>query len=247
MTTAVLGKDQLVFDPTAQSDSDNVGAYVTSADGTLITHTTIGAKEALDVNIVNGPDDGSFAEDAPHTTADIGAHILSVRKDALAANTDTDGDYASLLTNIRGAMWTAPVGTSADDAVDTESPVKIGHRADSVLTAVSDGDRADSISDIYRRHYVNDSANIGLSNAAQSVDDTVGGTQLVVAALASRKNLLVQNLDNKAIYLGATGVTTANGIKVGAGGYISLDIGPNIDMYAIGDAAGADVRILELG
>ena len=48
-----LGKNQLVFDPSVAADSDNVGSYVRSADGTLITHTTVGGKDALDVNIVD--------------------------------------------------------------------------------------------------------------------------------------------------------------------------------------------------
>jgi hypothetical protein len=50
-------KDKIGFDTTDAGtilDSDSVGAYVRSADGTLITHTTVSGKEALDVNIVEG-------------------------------------------------------------------------------------------------------------------------------------------------------------------------------------------------
>jgi len=49
-------KDQLIFDVTSAdtiADSDSVGAYVRSSDGTLITHTQNGAKEGLDVNMIN--------------------------------------------------------------------------------------------------------------------------------------------------------------------------------------------------
>lgn len=49
-------KTHLVFDTTDVStilDSDNVGAYVRAADGTLITKTTVGLKEGLDVNLIN--------------------------------------------------------------------------------------------------------------------------------------------------------------------------------------------------
>ena len=49
-------KDTLIFDTTDAStilDSDSVGAYIRSSDGTQITHTTIGGNEALDVNIAN--------------------------------------------------------------------------------------------------------------------------------------------------------------------------------------------------
>lgn len=48
---------KLVFDVTDADtilDSDSVGAYLRSSDGTLITHTNVGGKDALDVNIVEG-------------------------------------------------------------------------------------------------------------------------------------------------------------------------------------------------
>lgn len=50
-------KDQLIFDVTdvdTIADSDSVGAYVRSSDGTLITHSTVGGKEALDVSVADG-------------------------------------------------------------------------------------------------------------------------------------------------------------------------------------------------
>jgi len=50
-------KDQLIFDVTDANtiaDSDSVGAFVRSSDGTLITHSTVGGKEALDVSVADG-------------------------------------------------------------------------------------------------------------------------------------------------------------------------------------------------
>lgn len=47
----------LVFDTTSAQtilDSDNVGAFLRASDGTLLTHTDIGGKKALDVNIAEG-------------------------------------------------------------------------------------------------------------------------------------------------------------------------------------------------
>ena len=47
-------KDRLIFDTSdADGTSDNVGAYIRSADGTQITHTNSGGKDALDVYMVN--------------------------------------------------------------------------------------------------------------------------------------------------------------------------------------------------
>ena len=44
------------------------------------------------------------AEDAPHTTGDVGAMALTVRADVPTA-TATNGNYAALLTDPSGALW----------------------------------------------------------------------------------------------------------------------------------------------
>ena len=49
----MFGKEKLVFDPADADATDNVGAYVRSSDGTLITHTDNGGKQSLDVNVSN--------------------------------------------------------------------------------------------------------------------------------------------------------------------------------------------------
>lgn len=46
-------KGKLVFDTANLGDSDSMGAYLRSSDGTLITHTNVGGKDALDVNVAN--------------------------------------------------------------------------------------------------------------------------------------------------------------------------------------------------
>lgn len=301
-----MDKQKLIFfnTPGDTEDGDNVGAYLRASDGTLLTHTTVGAKEALDVNIAGAS--GQYAEDSAHNSGDIGGFmlavradadgslvdtdgdyaplqvdadgflkvagkitveagdaeyledsaaadgnagisVLAVRQDALASSVDTDGDYAWFKTDNRGALWVAPVGNVADDAVDSENPIKVGSRAlAGPLTAVASGDRADMISDLYRRVYVNTSANIGIQN--QDVDVTDTAATLVASALGGRRTLLVQHLGNKAIYLGKDAtVTAANGFKLEAGAVFSIDLGPNVSLFAIGSVAAAqDIRILEI-
>lgn len=46
-----------------------------------------------------------FKEDAAHTDADYGTHMLSVRDDAPVAKAGADGDYQSLTTDDTGALW----------------------------------------------------------------------------------------------------------------------------------------------
>lgn len=50
-------KDHLIFDTTSATtiaDTDSVGAYLRASDGTLLTHTDVGGKKALDVRVAEG-------------------------------------------------------------------------------------------------------------------------------------------------------------------------------------------------
>jgi hypothetical protein len=343
-----LGKELLVFDTAQSNDSDNVGAYLRASDGTLLSHTDVGGKKALDVNVANdvtvtatdldiraltqtdeitafqgtdpwvvsatdldirdltqsdeitvfqGTDpwvvsatdldirdlshaqdnvaiaqggntmvvnaDGSInvnadidvvnghekAEDSAHSSGDIGSYILAVRQDTLASSVSADGDYASLKVDSLGRLWTAASvsGDIADDAADAGNPIKVGSRAlTGPLSAVSaSGDRADLISDLYRRIYVNDSANIAVASSAVSIEDEA--VQLDASPLAGRKEITLQNLSNQPIYIGPIGVTTANGLRVGAGGSYTAKLGQHVALYAISaNATAKPVRVLQL-
>jgi hypothetical protein len=60
-------KSSLVFDTTSLLDSDNVGAFLRASDGTLLTHTDVGGKKALDVRVAEGINvevDLDFADDS---------------------------------------------------------------------------------------------------------------------------------------------------------------------------------------
>jgi hypothetical protein len=146
-----------------------------------------------------------------------------------------------------GSLNVAPLGNVADDAVDAGNPVKIGSRALSgALTAVSaTGDRADLISDLYRRARTTSAPNIAGANAAVSVDTTAGGVALL-ASHAGREKVMIQNLGNKAVSVGFGTVTFANGIVIHAGGSLPLDIGPDLALKAIAESGTQDVRVLQL-
>jgi hypothetical protein len=49
----MISKEKPVFDPQNPDDTDSIGAYVRSSDGTLITHTDVKNKPSLDVNVAN--------------------------------------------------------------------------------------------------------------------------------------------------------------------------------------------------
>jgi hypothetical protein len=240
-------KDRLIYVATDGAGSDNVGAVLKDSAGNHITSTDMGGGvRALDVNVVSGAADGLYAEDSASADGHMGVSVFSVRKDALAALTNADGDYADLLTNSDGALWTAPVGDIADDIADGGKPVKVGGKAYGTLSTVNDGDRSNLSMDLHRRVRVNDAPDVAVLQSQDNVDNVA--EVLMGTALAGRKKLFVQNLStSRDIYVGATGVTTANGFQIRRGVTWEFEAGPNIALYAIGvDATAADIRQLEL-
>lgn len=199
-------------------------------------------KVAADISVVNGFEK---VEDAASADGDVGGFVLAVRQDTLASSVSTDGDYAAFKLDARGAQWVAPVGTVADGSADNERPVKVGSRAlAGPLAPTASGNRADMISDLYRRLYVNTSANVAILAAAASVTDTAG---IIAAALGGRRTIMVSNRGNKPIYIGSAAVTAAAGFIVSAGATISVDLGQNVDLYAIADTGQTIAcRILQL-
>lgn len=199
-------------------------------------------KVVADIEIANGFEK---AEDAAHSSGDIGGYVLAVRQASLADSVSADGDYASFKLNARGGLWTVPVGTVADDAADTENPVKVGGRAISgALAAVANNDRVDLATDLYRRVWINDSPNIG----AAAVEVTVGATEVALptSALAGRRRMFIQNISNNDIYVGPTGVVTTSGFRVAKGSTLALEVGQNVALFGIAAGAGNAVRVFEL-
>lgn len=243
--TAHVSGDKGNFILAVRHDDDATPLVDTDGDYTpLITDEFGRLKVSAQVEVAS---DNVYAEDSPHTSGDLGTFNLLVRQDALASSTSTDGDYGAFKSDSRGALWTVPVGTVADDAVDNENPVKVGSKAvQGPLAAVSaSGDRADAISDLYRRIYVNNGANIAIKASAQAVTDTAAA--LITSPLGGRRHYMIQNLSNKEIFIGDAAVTTADGWRIAAGAAFGIELGPDVSIFAIANAAGPyPVRVLEV-
>lgn len=139
-------------------------------------------------------------------------------------------------------------GTVADSATDAGNPVKIGSRvATGVLsnTGLANGERADAISDAFRRIYVNPSPNIALVQSQATVGN-VSPTQLAATPTAGRLRIMIQNHGSQAIYIGGSAVTSADGFRILPNGSITLELGPDIPIYAIAASGTVDVRVLEV-
>lgn len=221
---------------------------------------------ALDVNIAAATGLAVFAEDSAHTSGDDGQHILAVRQDTLAASTSADGDYGSLKTTAAGALYVSADISNTEIAVTqgSDSPWAVEATDFDIrdLTHVSDsvqlGDGTDLITstleggkqalDVYVANDIDVDdgiADTAISNAAESVGTTSGA--LVTSVLAARKYLYVQNNGGGGkIYIGGSGVSTANGIKMAVGALGEFRLGPSVAMHAVADSATADVRIMQM-
>lgn len=231
-----------IYDAVNNPDPDNVGIVVfdravtpsTTGEKFLPTGGSLGNVAAGDVNKVHALDTNAFAMAYNATTG--GWQSITV-----------DPTTGGLNVSIEGIGGSASV---ADDDPDAGDPLKVGSRSRwGALAALSaNNDRADLISDKYRRVYVNNGGNIGLKQ--QGVTVTTSAGKLITANLDGRRLIMIQNLSNKAIYIGKdASVTTTGataGLRVAAGGVLNIDAGQDIDIYAIGEAASQDIRVLEM-
>lgn len=271
-----LTKGKLIFDTTDTAGSDNVGAYLRSSDGTLITHTTEGSDEALDVSIRNtsltvtatdldirdladtqdsvaiGDGAGNLldvlTEDAAAAGGEEGFMPLGIRQDAAGSPVSADGDYHPLVFNNDGELKVAADLTSsvADDAADSGNPIKVGGRG--VSGALTALSATNDRFDLLGDLYRRVFINDAPNIAAEDTAVTVGTTAVALptTALAGRTRMIIQNQGNDSIYIGKTGVTTSIGIEIPKKSTLTLEIGEAVSMFGVSASAGNDVRVLEL-
>jgi hypothetical protein len=90
----------------------------------------------------------------------------------------------------------------------------------------------------------NDMANTAIENAATSVTTT--SAALLASQLADRRFLYVQNLGGQQVYVGKSGVTTANGLRMSPGAVLELRLGPALSLHAVANGGTQDVRTMQL-
>lgn len=301
-----LFKDKLEFDSSNISNTDTVGASLLGSATTVITHTTDGAKERLDVNIGDQDDLGLYAEDAAAPDGGIGQGILLKRQATLADDVSADADFGWAKMSAAGALYAdeqnilavsetfdaAPAGTDGiyigglrqdgagspvsatgdfhplvfnndgelkvaadltssvgDDDADAGNPIKVGGRAvDGALSAVSaDDDRYDLLGDLYRRTWVNTSPNIDAQTSTVAAGTTAA--EIAGTPLGGRRKIMVQNLTNRAAYLGEDNtVTSSSGLRVAIGATFEQEWGEDVNLFYIGatGASSGTLRVLEV-
>ncbi len=129
-------KDQLIFDTTEVADSDSVGAYIRSDDGTLITHHTVGSDEGLDVYLLN--------TSIEVTATDLDIRDLVYTQDSITAHQGGTWTIDSITNNVTVDQGTSPWvigdggGSITVDALNLDIR-DLTAASDSVAAWLSDG------------------------------------------------------------------------------------------------------------
>lgn len=252
MSSIALSK--LVFDPAAAAETANVGAYLRASDGTLLTHTDVGGKKALDVRLAEGVNvevdlahtddsvrlgDGTAFFTSTSENSDIALDVHISNTSILVTASDLDIRNLTNVDVVTAEQGTSPWVVSATnldirDLTHVSDSIKIGDGTD-LLAVNTDG----SIN----------TKPAGASTAAYAaVSITTTATDIVGTDLANRIQILVQNNStSKDVFVGSNAsVTVANGIKLSPGASIVLDAGAGINLHGITASGTADVRYLEL-
>lgn len=223
---------KLVFDATSADTiaaSANVGAWLRSADGTLLTHTDVGGKKALDVRVAEGI---NVEVDLSHVDDSV---KIGDGTDFLEVNADGSINAVVTATNLDIRDLTA-----ASDSVQAWAFDGTGNAIGSTGGALD----------------VNITNTITVTDAAladtalKAVAETVGTSAAAIVdgadELAARKYLYLYNNGNRISYVGESGVTTTSGFPIPPGSIFEARVGAAVDVYMISDAAGQNVRTLQL-
>jgi hypothetical protein len=269
INATVSATDLDIRDLTHVSDSVKIGDgtdfLAIAADGSISVTDNGGSLtvDAVDLDIrslLNSSDSVAIGDetnlvdmqqmDSAFGTTSFGFPVYGIRQDAAGSPVSATGDAHPLVFNNDGELKVAADLTSsvADDDADSGNPVKIGGRGvDGLLSALSaSNDRFDLLGDMYRRVWVNSSANVGMNVGTETVGLTA--VELAATPLAGRRFVTIQNEGTADVYIGhANTVTTANGIKISKKSSATFELGEDIDIYAISGTAGQDVRVLQAG
>ena len=85
-----------------------------------------------------------------------------------------------------------------------------------------------------------------IANAANTLGAASTAEDAVASPLANRKYLFVYNNDNQRMFIGATGVTEANGFPISPKSYMELRAGSAVDVEWVSSKVAHEIRTLEL-
>lgn len=233
---------RLLFDTTAPDDGANVGAYLRSSDGTLLTHTTSGGVEALDVYLAN--------TSIVVTATDLDIRDLSASQDNVAISDGSDtlainADGSVNITDNGGSITVDATQLDIDDLNATDDAVQAWTFDGTGNAITSSGGALDiniASSDI-EIDVEDDKANTAIAAASETVTTT--SAALNTSDLADRRFIWIYNNGNKTVFVGPSGVTTGAGFPVFPGSMLDARIGPAVAIHAVAESGSQDIRVLQ--
>lgn len=262
---------RLVFDTTStatQNDSANVGAYLRSSDGTLLTHTTVGADEGLDTFILNASltvdavdlDIRDLSSATDNVAIGDGLNQLTINGDgslnAIVAATDLDiRDLTHVSDSVSlgdGTDLFTSTTVGADVGLDTfiinaALNVNLQDGAGTDLTSTLNGGKqsldvnitgADIEIDVE-----DDLANTALTTAAETINTT--SSALITSPLAARRFVWLYNNHNRTVYIGPSGVSAATGFPIFSGGLLEMRLGAAVAIHAETESGTGEMRVMQ--
>lgn len=237
-----LSLERLLFNAAAPTDGPLIGSYLIGAGGSVLTETNVGADYGLDVNLINAS--------IVVTATNLDIRDLSANQDSVKIGDGTDfleiNNDGSI--NVVGSV-TATIASEADDAVSTLNPVFVGgisaNQANALGSVSASGDRTSLTTDLYRRVFINDAPNISVDHSVL----TCGLTEVAIPTLAGQTRIMLQNISDKPIFVGKTGVTISGatrGLEIAKGATLALECGQAIALYAISSAAAKELVVFKL-
>lgn len=242
---ANLSLERLIFDPADAANSPNLGAYLRAgSDGDLISSTLISGKEGLDVNLINAS--------VVVTATDLDIRDLTHVSDSVQIGDGTD----FLAVNADGSINVNILSDGNDGIFAEDSAHVSGDNGAHVLSVRSDvqaslvsasGDYASLQQESQGRLKVYSSPNGAIAQSKV----TAGLTEVELPAtnLAGRVQMIVQNISDKSVFVGPTGVTVSGatqGMEITKGGTLLLETGDAHEWFVISSAAAKDVLVTEL-
>lgn len=207
---------------------DSVQAWAHDGAGTALTSTLVSGKQALDVNMVNS----------------IAVDIRGIYDAGTNPNPDNVGMIAHARAATPGDSDQTFRSTGAAATSDAVTAANVHGLDMNAFMMAFNGTSFDRVRSRNNELIVNDTANSAILQTQTNVTTT--SAALLGSQLANRKYLLIQNAGSGTIYIGAAGVTTANGFPISGGSVAELRCGPAVSVHAVTNTGTRDGRILEL-
>lgn len=239
--------DNILLDTTAiLADTDTIQGGYKAEDSAHVSgdtgiHNLAVRQDALASSTSADGDYGSIKQNAK-------GELYVIDTDGNALLTTIDADTGSIDSTLTALSKTEDAAHSSGD----QGIMGLAVRNDTLASLVdTDGDYAPLQVDANGALYVTGSddnalANTAIASAANALGVADTAEDLVASPLANRKYLFAYNNGNRIAYVGASGVSAANGFPIPPGSMLEMRAGASIDIEWVSSNTAQEMRTLEL-